>query len=53
MALGKTLWKADRARGKKLVEEAVALFAKAAPSWKEAKTEAEAWLRTGGRPASP
>ena len=47
-ALGRTLWKSDRARAKILIEEAVALFGKASTSWAEAKTDAEAWLRRPG-----
>jgi len=51
-ALGKIVWKTDRARGQRLIEDAVALFAKGSASWAPAKADAEAWLRTNGRPAS-
>ena len=51
-ALGKIVWKTDRARGQRLIEEAVALFAKGSASWAPAKADAEEWLRTNGRPAS-
>ena len=43
-ALGRTLWKTDRPRARRLVEEAIALFENSAGSWATAKADAEAWL---------
>ena len=43
-ALGKTLWKRDRVRAKKLIEEAIALFT--SDAWAQSKADAEQFLRT-------
>ena len=43
-ALGKYLWKRDRARARKLIEEAIALFT--SDAWAQSKADAEEFLRT-------
>jgi tetratricopeptide (TPR) repeat protein len=42
--LGRAMWSRDPAKGRALVEQAVAEFATASPAWKRAHDEATAWL---------